>query len=237
MLPGCRAEWAGSTGPGLSFLVVGVAWCWSAGGKGVQRGDRRGERGSLWASITLSCSLSCDVALADCRHAARSRVPSRRGSAFFTVPLKGAGQGGKDVTRVIAGPWPPAPRCVWHRGRLVATCRATMIGTFRPCSPCHTCTVVVTSSRPKPHERLYRSRSAAMTVVPWRQLSRSSAIRADRASGGPASAWWSAGQRGALADLPAEWSHSFNVMGVDCPESAGQLDLPGQPEASAVGYV
>ncbi len=33
----------GSRGPGLSFLVVGVVSCWSAGGVSVQAGDRGGQ--------------------------------------------------------------------------------------------------------------------------------------------------------------------------------------------------
>jgi hypothetical protein len=51
--------------------------------------------------------------------------------------------------------WPPGPKWAWQSGRLPASWRAVVMGTLASCSPCHRWTAVVTSARPKPHDRLY----------------------------------------------------------------------------------
>jgi hypothetical protein len=92
-----------------------------------------------------------------------------RGSAFFTVLLKGARQGAKDLSGVIAGHQVAAvPEVRLATGKARRDLAGEGDRNLRVCSPCHRWTVVVTSSRRNPHGRLYRSRSAAMTVVPCR---------------------------------------------------------------------
>ena len=135
--------------------------------------------------------------------------------------------------------WPPVPKCAWHRGRLVAIWQATVMGTFGSCSPCHRWTEVVTSSRRNPHGRLYRSRSAAGTVVPCRSSPAGRRPGPAGHRGGPAAAGWSAGQPPAAAgpcpgrtaaDRPAQSAAPWSPTGRTAVPAASWPD--GGPAAS-----